>query len=136
MYTIERIQDIDSVWDTAKPLIEKALSKSEGEMAIQDVYQRLQDESYWLLMITGPATAAAVINLVDYPQKMVLRYMYLGGEKMIDWLPALDQWVTQLAEATNIDGIEIIGRKGWERKMIPFGYEPKYIHLIKKVNHG
>ena len=37
------------------------------------------------------------------------------------------------AEKHDCDGIEVSGRKGWERVLKPYGYEHKRVKLIKEL---
>jgi len=135
MYTIERITDIDSAWDEAKPLIQKAVDESNGETAIQDVYKQLTGETHRLVVIRegGVMRAAVVLNLINYPQKMAVRFVYLGGEKMRDWIPALDDYISSWGRNNGIDCIEVVGRKGWVKMLNNYGYKPEYVHIIKQL---
>jgi len=134
---ILHIEAIDSVWDEASPLLQKAIDHSFGEVSIQDVYKNLTEGQSKLIIITDERLiAAAVIEPVDYPQIRTARISFLGGERMGDWIPAIIEFITIWSEESGMDGIEVIGREGWVKMLKPLGFKKAYTHIIKEIQHG
>jgi hypothetical protein len=68
----------------------------------------------------------AAIQTRDTTQKRVLTMYALGGERLqeaIAVLPDLEAW----ARAQGAQEFELVGRKGWQRLIEPYGYEPEAI---------
>lgn len=130
---IEYISDL-SRWHQYKGYIQRALDKSCGELAIQDIYQRVDDGRMGLLDIHGKA--ACVIEFMDYPQITALRVVALGGEDMDEWLDELQDFLYRWAEENHMDRIEHNGRKGWIKTLKDYGYKERYTFMTRDIDHG
>lgn len=111
------VADIDQVWEEVSPLLEKALARSNGEMWLEDVYDRCKDNRMNLLIavIEKAIVAAFVTEVVDYPRKRALRLVLGGGAHLKEWGPHLNEFMEIGAKAIGADLIEVHGRKGWMR---------------------
>lgn len=127
------VKDIDSVWDKVSPLIQKALDHSCGELAIQDVYRKLQDGHMGLIMNDK---MACVVEFMDYPQITALRVVALGGEDMDEWLEELLDILYKWAKENGHSRVEHMGRKGWVKTLQKYGYEPRYVFMTREIDHG
>ena len=123
-----------SHWERLKPFIESALSHSCGEIAIQDVYQKLQSGDMGLIDIHGKA--AAVVEFMDYPQITALRVVALGGNSMDMWLDELMDFLYLWAKENGMDRIEHMGRKGWVKALKDYGYMERYTFMTRDVDYG
>jgi len=139
MYGITYIQpnQLDTVWDSVKVHIENAL-KHCNELHLQDVKQSLESQKMGLVVITSEdkVVTSVVVEYVDYPQITALRVVALGGDKMEDWIPALDQFLTMWGQEMSADRIEIMGRRGWVKALAPHDYSEKYTFITKDIHHG
>jgi len=138
MHTIEFVpkEQIDECWSISKEHIESAL-KHCNEIAIQDVYRDLINGSMGLLIIRNPEIYTSVaVRFMDYPQIRALRVVALGGEKTEEWLPALHQFLEMWGIENGVDRVEMMGRKGWIKKLKPFGWKESYIFATKDLDNG
>lgn len=71
-----------------------------------------------------------ITEIVDYPQKSVCRIWLAGGD--MDELLEGEKHVAELAKSHGCQGMEIIGRKGWERTLTD--YKPTAVVLVKDLN--
>lgn len=69
----------------------------------------------------------AITSINFYPGKRMLSVDYLGGERMSDWLTKLDSILSEFGCSQECNGIEAVGRKGWERELGKIGWTTKYI---------
>jgi len=70
---------------------------------------------------------ALVTRLEEYPNARMLNYLYVGGDDMASWHQEMLDSLERFAKDNDCAGMEIIGRKGWERFMKKFGWETKHI---------
>ena len=74
--------------------------------------------------------ASAITQITDYPQKRVLTIVLLGGGRMNEWLPLLNQ-LEKWGIDEGCEQIELYGRPGWEKVL---KWEKTYIALKKNLN--
>tara|TARA_Y100001937_G_scaffold69627_1_gene94962 strand:- start:166 stop:525 length:360 start_codon:yes stop_codon:yes gene_type:complete len=116
-------------WDRCSAWLEAALYYSNGTHTIDDVLETVQrgDAQFWHY-----PDAAVVTEIMDYPQKRVLRYWLAGGnlKTLLKVEPSIRHW----SQLWGCVGIEIIGRKGWHRVLK--GFKQTGIILAKDMYHG
>jgi hypothetical protein len=118
----------------AMPLIKAMCEGSNGKYAPADVLRALaaRDFQLWLARGRGGNEAAAVTEIVDYPQKRVCRLIGAVGRDMSNWighLAALETW----AKAQGCSAMEPVARPGWERVLKGRGYRKTHVHLEKEL---
>jgi len=116
-------------WDRCSAWLEAALYYSNGTHTIDDVLEIVQrgDAQFWHY-----PDAAVVTELMDYPQKRVLRYWLAGGN--LKTLLKAESSIRYWSQLWGCVGIEIIGRKGWHRVLK--GFKQTGIILAKDMYHG
>ena len=116
-------------WNRCSAWLEAALYYSNGTHTIDDVLETVQrgDAQFWHY-----PDAAVVTEIMDYPQKRVLRYWLAGGnlKTLLKVEPSIRHW----SQLWGCVGIEIIGRKGWHRVLK--GFKQTVIILAKDMYHG
>ena len=116
-------------WDRCSAWLEAALYYSNGTHTIDDVLETVQrgDAQFWHY-----PDAAVVTEIMDYPQKRVLRYWLAGGnlKTLLKVEPSIRHW----SQLWGCVGIEIIGRKEWHRVLK--GFKQTGIILAKDMYHG
>ena len=116
-------------WNRCSAWLEAALYYSNGTHTIDDVLETVQrgDAQFWHY-----PDAAVVTEIMDYPQKRVLRYWLAGGNlnTLLKVEPSIRHW----SQLWGCVGIEIIGRKGWHRVLK--GFKQTGIILAKDMYHG
>ena len=116
-------------WNRYSAWLEAALYYSNGTHTIDDVLETVQrgDAQFWHY-----PDAAVVTEIMDYPQKRVLRYWLAGGnlKTLLKVEPSIRHW----SQLWGCVGIEIIGRKGWHRVLK--GFKQTGIILAKDMYHG
>ena len=116
-------------WNRCSAWLEAALYYSNGTHTIDDVLETVQrgDAQFWHY-----PDAAVVTEIMDYPQKRVLRYWLAVGnlKSLLNVEPSIRHW----SQLWGCVGIEIIGRKGWHRVLK--GFKQTGIILAKDMYHG
>lgn len=123
-------------WDVWAPLIEKALP--EEELRIPDALRAIRDRTMHLALVVTDerVSAAALLQVVEYPACRRVRIVALGGFEMDKWKHQLDEFVVSFAEGVGACGVEFAGRKGFLRALRGMGFEEKYVVMIKEVRYG
>ena len=113
-------------WERCQHWIEAALPYASNSHGINDV---------WLAVQNGKAQffprekCAIVTEIVDYPRRSVCRIWLAGGD--LDELIDAEKDIAQWARSIGCSGMEIIGRKGWQRKLTD--YQPKSTVFVREL---
>jgi hypothetical protein len=122
--------------------LQSALDHSRGEISVADIYKlvRMQRMQLWLVMdvinevpMREILLGVIVTEVIDYPSTSSLRIVALGGERFSEWEVQADDLLVDFARRNNLDRIEIVGRKGWVRKLSKLGYEEAYTIVVKEL---
>lgn len=116
-------------WDRSKPFLASALEASGGEYTVDDVLSEIEQDH----AIFYPTKLGAIIfRIICYPRKRMLRIWLAGGD-MASSIDAMLEAAAFHAEQHECDGIEVVGRRGWERVLKPHGFEHKRVMLLKEL---
>lgn len=74
-------------------------------------------------------------NIMLYPAKKTLQVGWAGG-KIENFLPAINASLEQFAKEQDCDEVEILGRAGWEKLMMPFGFRKRAVYISRPVDKG
>ena len=107
--------------------IENALEHANHSHSILDVWDAIKSGKAQFFSMEN---SAIVTEIVDYPQKSVCRIWLAGGD--MDELLEAEKHIAALAKSHGCTGMEIIGRKGWERVLTD--YKPTAVVLVKDLN--
>jgi len=99
-------------WVRCRKYIEDALEYANGSHTIQDVMLAVSEGKAQFFPLDK---SAIVTEIVDYPQKAMCRIWLAGGD--LDELVEAEVAIAAWAKTLGCDGMEIIGRRGWSRKL-------------------
>jgi hypothetical protein len=120
---------IAAEWARCRPWLEAALEHDGGHYGIEDVWREVAAGSatFW------PGRRAAVITQFwNFPRARTCNHWLAGGdmaELLGEMQPAIDDW----ARANGCTEMTIAGRPGWVRAMKPFGFEPIFTVIRKRL---
>lgn len=121
---------MDSVWSEVEPLLKKAIERRDGEFSIADVLRFIREREMQLWIARDSRIrAAAVSQIISYPQLKVCLFAYLGGDGMRFWKqaqPLIEAW----AKSQGCQEIRSAGRRGWARV---FGLQEIYTVAAKRL---
>ena len=111
-------EDITYVWDDVVPLLDKALTHSEGELLSEDLAKHLDsgDLRMWVAMQDNEIIACMITEIITYPRKKIVRVITLAGRDMsmrYDFLPMLEGYAIR----HECSALEAWTRKGMTRKL-------------------
>ena len=106
--------------------IENALKHANHSHSVLDVLDAIKSGKAQFFSMEN---SAIVTEIVDYPQKSVCRIWLAGGD--MDELLEAEKHIAAIAKSIGCTGMEIIGRKGWERVLTD--YKPTAVVLVKDL---
>lgn len=127
-------KDAPDVWANAKPLIDKALAYSEGNMNSYDALKLILNErqQLWVGIDGSEITCTGLTEIIPYPQNKVLRIITFATSSGKD----LDMWqnhlhvVEEFGVACGCNRLEAWTRKGLAEKL---KWEHEYAVISKPI---
>jgi hypothetical protein len=116
----------DKTWERCAQYIEAALGYAHDSHSLADVRQSVDEGTAQFFPFEK---SAIVTEIVDYPNRSVCRIWLAGGD--MDELLEGEKIVSDWAKSLGCHGMEIIGRKGWQKVLKE--YEPTSIVLVKEL---
>ena len=106
--------------------INDALESAHNSHSAEDVFAMCQagDAQFWPF-----ADSVIITEIVNYPKRRVLRFWLAGGN--LNTLLKVEPDIVNWSKQYNCNGVEINGRKGWERVLK--SYKPSSITLVKEI---
>jgi hypothetical protein len=127
------------IWNMTEDIdeyIKKAIEHSNGEFNATSIYEKVSqgmmeawvvsDEDYNIM-------AVLVTEFITYPLRSMVRVVLCGGDSLEKWVDIFLNKLDEYALNLGANGIEVVGRKGWERVLKNKGYEYTYTALSKEV---
>jgi hypothetical protein len=120
-------EEVDRFWPQIEPMLAKAVAYSNGRHDTQDIYfgvscGKLQ---LWIIADDGKVCAACISEIRDYPAKRYLNVLFCGGSvrSALHLSSELSDKLKEFALYNRCDGMELAGRPGWERLLMPRGWK-------------
>ncbi len=131
--TIVEPEDVPYIWDNVAPLLSKVIQHSEGELGTDDYLSNLISGSMQLWIVTEDKKIilSMVTQIIQFPQKKVLRTIALAGERFKEVHSQFSDMLASYALKNECSSLELWGRKGW-KKMLP-DWKDTYIVYTKDL---
>ena len=127
---------VNDVWDRCKKFIEMGNNKSQQEMNVDDIYQKLltTDMQLWMVFSEDAEIVSVLTTeVVLYPRMKTCRIVTLGGKDMDNWVEQFLEVLEEWALENDCVAMETACRKGFIKKLEKYGYEHTYTILTKKL---
>jgi hypothetical protein len=138
MYTLTPLYDsseINSYLPSIIPYLNLALTKSPENSIDSTLYSIQQGRSLlWVLENKGQVVGCVTTKVLQHPNYRVGLIHLCGGKEVDGWVQLTLKQIEQWARDKQCHSIEIIGRKGWEKKLT--GYTSDRVVYTKKLNHA
>lgn len=119
------------------PLIQQALEHTRGECDILDVEQEVYSghvQIWTVVDLTSGVLAVMTTKVQEYERKRALQIMHCAGYAMENWLPNVLLQFEEFADEHHCHFIELVGRRGWEQILKPYGYSHTYSTVTKPLD--
>lgn len=114
---------IEEFWPYARPLIEKAIKRTNLSRWVDEERSILRGEQLlWLAHEGERIAAAATTHLTRGDGGPVCTITACGGEDMSQWLPLIEG-IEKYARAEGCSCVRIFGRVGWRRVLDEYHVE-------------
>lgn len=125
---------LPDIWFSVRPLIDKALEHSVGEITSYDILKFLLNgkEFLWVGVEDDEIKSILVAEIVNYPRKRILRIVACS----VDNDSNFETWskylhlVEDFARTSNCSHLEAMVRKGFTRKL---NWEHEYSYILKPI---
>lgn len=129
-------QEVPAVFPHIINLIIQSMEYTHGEFDIDDLYKQLLTLQTVLWTVTNERyeiEAFAITDVLEYPKKKVIRILLLAGKGMENWKQQFTDSMVAWGAKIGASGIEVIGRKGWERALEKLGFNYMSTILLKEI---
>ena len=122
-------------WPLVKDWCEAALEHGGNLIAFEDVQKSVgeRDMQLWAMLLDGELSGVCVTQISVWPQAKTLTAVVVAGERMNEWVSALDEMLCLFARAMGCKGIEAHGRKGWKPALSDLGWRDSSVSYWKEV---
>ena len=132
---------IDIVWGDVSGLLNKAILTSGGKYHIDDIYENLTKGYYNLWLIVDDkdgekVIAALTTRIIWYPNRKAMAMDWVGGKRMMEWLPKAMEILTDFAKDCGCSHLEGYGRKAWSKVLKKYNWKPEYIAYRMEIDNG
>ena len=126
-------EDVLYIWDDVGPMLARIQEHSEGELETDDFLEQLMmgGMQLWISTEDKEIVMSAVTQIIQYPQKKILRVIAIAGENFKEVHDNCINMVEAFAIKHECSALELWGRKGW-KKMLP-DWNSKYIVFTKDL---
>jgi|TARA_R110000822_G_scaffold1584_1_gene7342 spore cortex formation protein SpoVR/YcgB (stage V sporulation) len=111
--------------------LEPAINLSGGRDSMSSVWKSLLADQSQLWMAfedeDNKPKGALVTRIEQYPLKKMINYLYIGGDDLKEWHQDMLAIVEKFAREKDCQGMELVGRKGWDRFLKECGWKAKHI---------
>ena len=128
-----KVGDIDLVWPVVLPMLQRAIDLNDGDFDGNHVYERLMEDTMQLFVgyNTDDIIYAAVTELIPYQYNKALRIVLMGVKQINSWVDT--KTFEKFGKLEGCNRIEIVGRKGWVKKLISRGYKQTHYIVTKEL---
>jgi hypothetical protein len=137
---IERmtLDQFTEVWLKVLPFVKKLVARGHGRVSEKSVFDEVINREVHLWVCFDEEKDNEVVAFIatrvrEYANKRLLSFDYIGGERVEDWFDDAHDLIADWAKTKHegggpaCDGIEAIGRLGWQRFLKPKGWESQYV---------
>jgi hypothetical protein len=130
-----RSGDVDTVWPRVLPFIRRALDRGDGGHDPEHVREacRSRAAQLWLGLGEAGLEMVAVTEIRVLPRKRIARIWLLAGSDARGWIGERLEVIEAWARAEGCAALELVGRKGWLRRLPASGWSHKQVVMRKEL---
>ena len=128
---------VEIVWPDVVGYIDSACEHSNGELDSNVILSDLIDDKVRMVLVkSDDVTIAAITFKISQfnTGKRILSLMTVSGTDMSEWIHDFDKVANEIGKGENCSEIYIIGRPGWDNKLLrSVGFSKIHTTISKKV---
>jgi hypothetical protein len=125
------------LWREAEGFLSAAVIDSDPTNYLRNVQARIFSglNTLWKLEDEDGKAVAYVVTVIYSPDGLhrTVQLYLATSESLQHLLVQMDQFIAW-ALKNKVDYIEVVGRKGWEKALRPYGFSHNHTSLIKRIN--
>lgn len=129
-------ENIGTAWpmfrDYAEQVMEVSAGRRTGGKLLLDLFQG--HEILWLVMEEDEAIGFCTMQFIQYDSVKLLRVNMLAGDRFDEWRDEMNHRLEVFAQENGAVGLELIGRKGWVRKLADLGWRERFVTMEKRFD--
>ena len=117
--------------------LERGVAETRGELSVDGVIQSIADgDMVPILVVHGSTVLATLVLEISTHQtgKRTIGVAICAGEAMDEWLDEIVDTIDAVGREVNCSEIRITGRRGWSKKLAPYGFQPAYSVVSRDIN--
>ena len=125
------------VWNEVEEFIGRAARFSHGRWSAEAVFEALcaGNLNLWIAFEDGlPVTGVCVTRVAQYPGRRMLAVDFCGGNALKTWRDDMLQVLEKFALNQFCDGLELTGRRGWEKELATQGWHTSMVVVEKNLS--
>ena len=129
-------ESTEIIWDYLEPIFLEEPEVWNLGQTLESLKEGLSQDAFFLLLGTdwhNWVKFLAIVAIENYPAQKFLHIPAATGFDMGSYLEELIDAIDYLAHRLNCDSKLITGRNGWERILLPYGYQRESVRLISNV---
>tara|TARA_S200002703_G_scaffold105890_1_gene91861 strand:+ start:124 stop:546 length:423 start_codon:yes stop_codon:yes gene_type:complete len=138
MLTAVPSEALDIVWGDVEELMERTMGVTKGKYSAKDIYDGVKEGIYaiWLVLDGEKPICALTTRIVQYPEgRKSLSIDWIGGTRMKEWLPLLQETMTKYAKDNQCTHLEGFGRQAWIKWIGKYGWKPAYVAFDMELDN-
>ena len=129
---------LDECWDRVKGYLKKGTDYSYGRFDVPSLQAQIENglQQLWIAFVgENDIFCAFTTQVIVYPLKRNLSVVFLGSDEWSSFhrKECVVDAFTKHAREIGCQGVEVTGRRGWERMLRPMGFKPSYVVVEKEV---
>lgn len=138
--TVMRVdpEHVDQIAALVEPLLERSIPYTEGfqtiDQMIDSLRQGVRPWQLWAIAHRDRMAGAFITTLERYGDDLVMTFEVIGGVEAQSWIaPLIANFEEYMAAMYGVTYARVVGRKGWERFLSRYGYEPTHFVTSKRL---
>jgi len=125
---------LDLVWTRVEPILQRAVQRGRGHYTTRDIFALIQkgEQQLWTITEDGRIIAGLVSEVRFSPAgRGTLTVYCAAGKEVRRWLPRAIGVISSYAHQRGCSELRVVGRRGWQRYLKPYGFFQESIVLVK-----
>jgi hypothetical protein len=127
-------EQVDLVWTRVEPVLSRAVRRGRGHFTTRDLRRAVVrgEQQLWMVTEEGRLIAALVSEVNLSPAKRGTLTVYCGaGRNARGWVGDAVATIGAYARGRGCAELRVVGRRGWERHLAPYGFSPEAIVFVR-----
>lgn len=128
-------ENVGAVWPMFKEYAERVLPLTrKRRCATRFLLDLMQNKEMLFIVMddTGKVIGFTSSAIVEYDEVKLLQVRMLAGDFFSEWIDEMHEILEKFARENNCHGMELIGRRGWVRKLERFAWREAFVTVEKR----